>query len=159
MEEFFFDLRGFVTLEQALSPAELARINGWVDSRADAVGSSQPGDTIDAGDNRSCWIQSYYGREGGGNKEIDDGKNIQHIFEVPGWGAALLDHPSWCGPSSADRGCNRQSSLICSFQLLLLHTSGACAAGLGGWTTTSVSSHRSCTSSSSTSADRKTTNT
>jgi hypothetical protein len=94
MEEFYFDLRGFTILEGCLGAEELARINAWIDERSAVLQHASPGDTIDAGGGRECWLQSYYGG-GGGSAAIDDGKNIQHVFEVPGWGAQLLDHPAW----------------------------------------------------------------
>ena len=40
-EEFFFDLRGFSILKNALSRDELAQINGWVAARAAAC--NEPG--------------------------------------------------------------------------------------------------------------------
>eukprot|EP01046_Picozoa_sp_COSAG06_P054907 COSAG06_NODE_9920_length_1789_cov_3.786391_2_plen_369_part_00 len=94
MEEFYFDLRGFTILEGCLGAEELARINAWIDERSAVLQHASPGDTIDAGGGRECWLQSYYGG-GGGSAAIDDGKNIQHVFEAPGWGAQLLDHPAW----------------------------------------------------------------
>ena len=87
-EEFFFDLRGFSILKNALSRDELAQINGWVAARAEALQSIEPGQQIDG-----LPTQSYYSS----GSSIDDGVNIQHVFEVEGWGEHLIDHPSWFG--------------------------------------------------------------
>eukprot|EP01043_Picozoa_sp_COSAG02_P074149 COSAG02_NODE_14715_length_1243_cov_2.687937_1_plen_333_part_10 len=96
LEEFYFDLKGFMVIENALSESELAQIRSWIDERQDVLETAEPGDEVDAGAGRHCWIQSYYSRRGTGST-IDDGKNIQHVFEIPNWGPKLLDHPSWIG--------------------------------------------------------------
>ncbi len=87
-EEFFFDLRGFSVLKNALSYDELAQINGWIADHADELESIEVGQKI-----AGLPIQSYYSS----SSSIDDGINIQHVFEVEGWGEGLIDHPSWFG--------------------------------------------------------------
>jgi phytanoyl-CoA dioxygenase PhyH len=77
--DYLFDLNGFRVLHGALSPAELAEINDWVDARD--VDSLNPGD----------WI---------GNVEVHtygkrDGVNFQNIVEGGPPFERLIDHPSW----------------------------------------------------------------
>ena len=91
-----FDLRGFSIFKNALNQDELAQINGWIDARADELGSAEPGLHIDG-----LPIQSYYSSgtrtDPASGRSIDDGINVQHVFEVEGWGEGLIDHPSWFG--------------------------------------------------------------
>ena len=88
-EEFFFDLRGFSIFKNALSQDEVAQINGWIDARADELESTEPGLDIDG-----LPIQSYYGSgtrtDPASGRSIDDGINVQHVFEVEGWGEGLI---------------------------------------------------------------------
>ena len=91
-----FDLRGFSIFKNALSQDEVAQINGWIDARADELESTEPGLDIDG-----LPIQSYYSSgtrtDPASGRSIDDGINVQHVFEVEGWGEGLIDHPSWFG--------------------------------------------------------------
>ena len=80
---------------QALSEAEVAEINGYVDS----LGSIKPhGEWYD-----NVEVHSYYSRQSQDNSygimdkkvEIDDGFNLQHIYEAGPVFESLIDHQSW----------------------------------------------------------------
>eukprot|EP01052_Picozoa_sp_SAG31_P044906 SAG31_NODE_8001_length_1544_cov_1.057439_4_plen_72_part_00 len=42
-------------------------------------------------------LQSYYAGGSKGRQPIDDGVNLQHIYEAGEQFEALLDHPAWFG--------------------------------------------------------------
>ena len=80
---------------QALSEAEVAEINGYVDG----LGSIKPhGEWYD-----NVEVHSYYSRQSQDNSygimdkkvEIDDGCNLQHIYEAGPVFESLIDHQSW----------------------------------------------------------------
>ena len=80
---------------QALSEAEVAEINGYVDS----LGSIKPhGEWYD-----NVEVHSYYSRQSQDNSygimdkkvEIDDGYNLQHVYEAGPVFESLIDHQSW----------------------------------------------------------------
>jgi hypothetical protein len=78
MEDYLFDLRGYLVLEGAIRPEQAARINAAIDS-------------IPPLQNGAWWgrVQghSYHG-------EID-GRNLQNIVEGGEAFEELIDHPSW----------------------------------------------------------------
>ena len=98
MEEYLFDLTGFTLLPAALSTEECDAIIGWLDERGIHAGTP-PGKWY--GDVET---HSYYrAPEGEGQyaaaakqaekQTIDDGVNLQHIYEGGPIFEALLDHP------------------------------------------------------------------
>jgi hypothetical protein len=106
-EEFLFDLRGFTPLPRALSPAELAALNGWVREREVAIREivredraligyqpRQPGRGAAA--LGGAQIQSYH-TNSAHNEDgpIDDGLNLQYLYEAGAPFEALIDHPAW----------------------------------------------------------------
>ena len=86
-EEYEFDLKGYSLTPGALSPAELATINSWIDGLQPF---KPPGEWYG-----HVETHSYYGTSTAG--EIDDGVNLQHVFEAGPVFEALLDHPGWIG--------------------------------------------------------------
>ena len=85
--DYMFDLHGYLILEQAISPADLAEMNQWVDDHWDSVTHPEPGAETVA----SSWL---------GNVEThsygpDDGVNFQHIVEGGPVFERLIDHPRW----------------------------------------------------------------
>ena len=50
---------------------------------------------------------------------IDDGHNLQHVFEVPEF-EGTIDHPSWC--AAADTIRRRSRALWCLFGARQAHT-------------------------------------
>ena len=97
LDEHGFDLRGFCVLPNALSPSELASMNSWIDSLGRPL--PPPGEWIG-----NVEVQTYYAGKPLNamdpadlvRPKIDDGHNLQHIFEVPEFQCAI-DHPSWYG--------------------------------------------------------------
>jgi hypothetical protein len=88
IDEYYFDLHGYSILHDCLGKEELSQINGWIDSLA-TPDFKKPGEWYDCG----VEVQSYYANrplEG----VVDDGINLQHVFEV-GLFEAMVDHPSW----------------------------------------------------------------
>ena len=90
MDEYTFDLRGYILVPGALDQAELAAINGYVDAL---------GPLIDHGGwYENVEVHSYYGGGPGQAKRgIDDGYNLQHIYEAGPVFETLIDHPKWFG--------------------------------------------------------------
>jgi hypothetical protein len=78
-KDYLFDLRGYLKLEQALSPAQVAAINAWVDAQP----PRRPGEWI--GD---VQLHSY---------QVNDGLNYQNIIEGGSIFEELIDHPAWIG--------------------------------------------------------------
>jgi hypothetical protein len=77
-QDYLFDLRGYLILDQALGPAELAEINGWIDVQPpDAALGSWQGDVE---------LHTYSGNEG---------VNYQNIIEAGGIFERMIDHDSW----------------------------------------------------------------
>jgi len=77
-EDYLFDLRGYLTLEGAVSPEQVARINAAID----AVPPLQNGE----------WWGSVQGHSY--HSEID-GRNLQNIVEGGEAFEELIDHPGW----------------------------------------------------------------
>ncbi len=76
-ERYFFDLRGYLVLKGALSPAEVADINAGIDALL----------PIEQGE----WKGFVHGH----NYGDDDGINMQQIYEGGAAFENLIDHPSW----------------------------------------------------------------
>ena len=74
---FFFDLRGYLLLEGALSAEEVAEMNAILDEAA----SLKPGQ----------WWGHVHAHSYGDN----DGLNLQQIYEAGEPFEQLIDHPSW----------------------------------------------------------------
>lgn len=77
LETYLFDLRGYITLNQALTPAEVTDLNGCLD----AIPRLQPGE--------------WYGYVHGHTYGTVDGINYQQIYEAGEPFEKLIDHPSW----------------------------------------------------------------
>eukprot|EP01050_Picozoa_sp_SAG11_P018706 SAG11_NODE_2871_length_2882_cov_1.938556_1_plen_330_part_00 len=95
MEEYFFDLRGYTILPQVLSRADLHSINEWVLGKQEMALELPDGEWIDD----EVQLQSYYSQGAGtkGRRNIDDGINLQHVYEAGAVFERLLDHPAWFG--------------------------------------------------------------
>lgn len=77
MEEYFFDLRGYTVIPQALERDHLAALNAWID----ALPTLQPGQWLG-----NVYTQTYSGV---------DGINLQDIIEGGEIFERLIDHPAW----------------------------------------------------------------
>lgn len=78
MEDYLFDLRGYLVLEGALSPEQVERINAAID----AIPPLQNGE----------W---YGGVQGHSYHHEIDGRNLQNIVEGGEAFEELIDQPSW----------------------------------------------------------------
>ena len=108
MEEYWFDLRGYTVLDAALSSAELAAINEWVDERQEIIRTVIRNDPIDympiepSISLDGMYVQSYHNGERNRRSQVDetvdDGVNLQFPYET---GLEiferLIDHESWMG--------------------------------------------------------------
>ena len=92
MEEYLFDLRGFTHLQNALGHEELGELNASVTALVGGLRPDQLRQGSTVGKAGRIEAHSYY-QDG----RIDDGVNLQHMFEGGVAWEALLDHPSWMG--------------------------------------------------------------
>ena len=77
MEIYLFDLRGYLLLENALTPPEVAQLNAGID----AILPLQAGQ----------WHGYVHGHQYG----VTDGLNLQQIYEAGEPFERLIDHPTW----------------------------------------------------------------
>lgn len=77
METYLFDLRGYIILEDALTPDEVAELNSGLDALLPAENGE--------------WIGYVHATNFGAN----DGLNFQQIYEAGEPFEKLIDHPSW----------------------------------------------------------------
>jgi len=77
MEDYLFDLKGYLILENAITPGQLGRINQWIDDAPPLKNDEWLG---------HVQAQSYHG---------EDGINYQNIIEGGDVFEELIDHPSW----------------------------------------------------------------
>ena len=80
MEEYFFDLRGYMVIPQALDWDHVASINAWIDALP----------PLETGQ----WLGNVYTQSYGGT----DGINLQDIIEAGELFERLIDHPAWIEP-------------------------------------------------------------
>ncbi len=78
LEEYLFDLQGYVLLKSALSKEEVSAINARLDSLKDLPESGWNG-----------WVHGHSFKSGA------DGVNLQQIYEGGEPFENLIDHPSW----------------------------------------------------------------
>jgi hypothetical protein len=74
---YFFDLRGYIVLENALTAREVQDLNGCLES----IPRLQPGE----------WYGAVHGHNYGGK----DGLNYQQVYEAGEPFERLIDHPAW----------------------------------------------------------------
>ena len=81
MEEYLFDLRGYIILRNAIAPDHLTEINGALDNLLALDPPLQKGE----------WYGGLQAHSFGGK----DGVNLQHIYEGGEPFERLIDHPAW----------------------------------------------------------------
>lgn len=82
MEDYLFDLRGYLVLKDAVSPDHVAALNQWIDDRGDLT-KYEKGEWIGGVE-----VHGYQG---------EDGINFQNVLEGGPIFEKLIDHPSWIG--------------------------------------------------------------
>ncbi len=92
LQDYLFDLQGYLVLENALSQWELEQMNNWIDTHWEYV--ETPWDESDSDARIPRWI---------GNIEthtynIENGVNFQNIIEGGAVFERLIDHPAWIAP-------------------------------------------------------------
>ena len=98
-EDYLLDLRGYRLLRNAVSQPEVDELLRWIDDSGvharSQVGRWVGGETPSSVGNVE--LHSYYTAPDGSNPSgVDDGINLQHIYEGGDCWERLLDHPSWC---------------------------------------------------------------
>lgn len=78
-DEYFFDLRGYAVIPQALDRNHLVSINAWIDALP-PLKTDQ-------------WFGNVYTQSYGGT----DGVNLQDVIEAGELFEQLIDHPAWIG--------------------------------------------------------------
>lgn len=140
LDEFLFDLRGYSVLPQALSTAEVKEINDYVDAldlESRPIGDwegdvelhsyyRKPGD-VDDGEAPTIGGSQYAGAE----KGINDGWNLQHIYEGGEPFEELLDHPAWYGHVAKYLG--RASPFVFELFINTRNRGGFIGVHSGGW--------------------------
>ena len=79
LENYLFDLRGYLHLEGALTSGEVEDLNDCLD----AIPPLEPGD--------------WYGHVHAHTYRTDDGLNLQQIYEAGEPFERMIDHPAWIG--------------------------------------------------------------
>jgi hypothetical protein len=87
--DYLFDLKGYLVLKGAVSRADLAEMNLWVDDHWDRVAGPRRG----AGTSDGQWIGGVETHTYSGA----DGVNFQNIVEGGPVFERLIDHPAWIG--------------------------------------------------------------
>lgn len=85
LNDYLFDLNGYLILEGAIDPEDLAAMNQWVDDHWDYV--TQP----KTPEGQPRWIGRIETQSYGG----DDGVNFQNIVDGGTVFEKLIDYPSW----------------------------------------------------------------
>ena len=98
-EDYLLDLRGYRMLRNAVSQPEIDELLRWIDDSGvhcrSQVGRWVGGETPSSVGNVE--LHSYYTAPDGSNPSgVDDGINLQHVYEGGDCWERLLDHPSWC---------------------------------------------------------------
>jgi ectoine hydroxylase-related dioxygenase (phytanoyl-CoA dioxygenase family) len=89
IQDYMFDLQGYLVLENAISEADLREINRWIDDHWAYV--EEPWAENDDSRRKSRWL---------GNIEthtynVENGVNFQNIIEGGSVFERLIDHPAW----------------------------------------------------------------
>ena len=90
MQDYLFDLQGYLVLESAISDEDLRLMNQWVDDHWEYVENPWIGE----GENRqgrSRWIGNIQTH----TYNIENGVNFQNIIEGGEIFEKLIDHSSW----------------------------------------------------------------
>ena len=89
VQDYLFDLQGYLVLENAISGGDLDEMNRWIDDHESYV--EEPWSANDNPRERSRWI---------GNVEThtyneENGVNFQNIIEGDAVFERLIDYPAW----------------------------------------------------------------
>ncbi len=90
LQDYLFDLQGYLILENALSEEDLGAINSWIDAHWEYV--ENPWET-DNPENRR--IPRWLGNIETHTYNVENGVNFQNIIEGGDVFQKLIDHPAW----------------------------------------------------------------
>ena len=90
IQDYLFDLQGYLVLEGAISDKDLLLINQWIDDHWEYVENPWIGERGE-GQNQSRWIGNIQTH----TYNIENGVNFQNIIEGGEVFEKLIDHPSW----------------------------------------------------------------
>ena len=88
-QDYLFDLKGYLVLENAISAADLREMNQWIDDHASYV--EEPWSTNGDSQKSSRWI----GHVETHTYNEENGVNFQSIIEGGSVFERLIDHPAW----------------------------------------------------------------
>ena len=90
VQDYLFDLQGYLVLEGAICNEDLQLINQWIDDHWEYIENPW----IEEGENgqdRSRWIGNIQTH----TYNIENGVNFQNVIEGGEVFEKLIDHPSW----------------------------------------------------------------
>ncbi|MDE2811166.1 MAG: phytanoyl-CoA dioxygenase family protein, partial [Gemmatimonadota bacterium] len=89
VQDYLFDLQGYLVLKNAISAADLREMNQWIDDHASYV--QEPWSTDGDAKKRGRWI----GHIETHTYNEENGVNFQSIIEGGPVFEKLIDHPAW----------------------------------------------------------------
>ena len=89
VQDYLFDLQGYLVLENAISAADLREMNQWIDDHESYV--AEPWSTDGDSNKKSRWI----GHVETHTYNEENGVNFQSIIEGGPVFERLIDHPAW----------------------------------------------------------------
>ena len=95
LQDYLFDLQGYLILQNALSEEDLGAINGWIDAHWEYV--DNPWETDDTENSRpeNSRIPRWLGNIETHTYNVENGVNFQNIIEGGDAFQKLIDHPAW----------------------------------------------------------------
>ena len=131
MDEYLFDLTGYTVLPSCIPPGQVKEMNDWVDALE--LEKRNIGDW-----EGNVEIHSYYKKPPSQQKNmddktegVDDGWNLQHVYEGGQMWEELLDHPSWYGHVAKYLG--KASPFVFELFVNVREAGGFIGVHSGGW--------------------------
>ena len=91
LQDYLFDLQGYLVLEKAIAPSDLATINQWIDDHWEYVENPWTTEEDKRLRDRFRWIGNIQTH----TYNMENGVNFQNIIEGGAVFERLIDHPSW----------------------------------------------------------------
>ena len=91
IQDYLFDLQGYLILEGAISEDDLDKMNAWIDAHWAYVEQPWEANTEDKR------IPRWIGNIETHTYNIENGVNFQNIIEGGDVFEKLIDHPAWIG--------------------------------------------------------------
>ena len=91
LQDYLFDLQGYLVLEKAIAPSDLATINQWIDDHWEYIENPWTTEEDKRLRDRFRWIGNIQTH----TYNMENGVNFQNIIEGGAVFERLIDHPSW----------------------------------------------------------------